>query len=155
MAKWIEEIVEVESPVHIDEVVNRLRDAAGLQRAGNRIRNAVGSAIKYAIREGRVRQTSDFLWWTEQEQLEARDRSELPAASRRFGLIAPEEIERAIETVVSRGMGMKVEEIPQVACRIFGFRAVSEDMRNQVLVIIEQMTQRGKLVEQGDFLVLP
>lgn len=37
----IEQVVTVEGPVHIDEIIARIRDAWGLKRAGTRIQEAV------------------------------------------------------------------------------------------------------------------
>ena len=38
LAKWIGLVVEVESPIHLDEVMARVRTAAGVGRSGSRIR---------------------------------------------------------------------------------------------------------------------
>ena len=40
LANWIAGVVEVESPVHLDEVILRIREAAGVGRAGSRIPGA-------------------------------------------------------------------------------------------------------------------
>lgn len=48
MSKHVATIVEVEGPIHEAEIVARIRDAWGLQRAGNRIREAVQNGIAIA-----------------------------------------------------------------------------------------------------------
>ncbi|MCS5881333.1 DUF3320 domain-containing protein [Klebsiella variicola subsp. variicola] len=45
LSEIIEQIVEVESPVHVGEVITRLRTAWGLQRAGARIEAVVNRAV--------------------------------------------------------------------------------------------------------------
>jgi hypothetical protein len=52
MAAYIVKIVEVEGPVHIDEIAARTRILWGLQRAGNGIRSAVARAANVAVRRG-------------------------------------------------------------------------------------------------------
>ena len=101
MANWIQRVVEIESPVHLDEVAKRIVTTAGVSRIGNRIRNAVKTAARQAARSESVQIRGEFLYWTTQEQATVRDRDDLPNASRKLELIAPEEMEAAIKQVVS------------------------------------------------------
>ena len=78
MASWITEVVDVESPVHIDEVGRRIANAAGVGRIGARIQEALFEAIQYAARSGQIHVGDSFLWRKHIEQPELRDRSNLP-----------------------------------------------------------------------------
>ncbi|TIU41211.1 MAG: DUF3320 domain-containing protein [Mesorhizobium sp.] len=40
LAGLVEQVVAAETPIHLDEVVSRIRDAWGLQRAGGRTRRS-------------------------------------------------------------------------------------------------------------------
>ena len=93
MANWIQEVVKIESPVHFDEVARRIATAVGVARIGNRIQNKVKAAARQAARSGSVQIRGKILHWRGQEEVAVRDRSELPNASRKIELIAPEEIE--------------------------------------------------------------
>ena len=84
MANWIQDIVKIESPVHLDEVARRMATAAGVSRIGNRIQDTFETAVRQATRSDRVRIKEQFLYWTEQEEVTVRDRSELPNASRKL-----------------------------------------------------------------------
>ena len=84
-----------------------------------------------------------------------RNRSGLPNASRKLELIAPEEIETAIKQIVSDAFGIEREELAREVCRLFGFRSVSEDMRQGVERVVEVLIEDGQLIWQGDSLVLP
>ena len=90
MANWIQDVVKIESPVHLDEVARRIATAVGASR------KKVKTAARQATRSGSVQIGGKFLYWTEQRKVTVRDRSELPKASRKLELIAPEEMEAAI-----------------------------------------------------------
>ena len=53
-AKWIGEVVEIEGPVHTDEVVRRIVDAAEIKRIGNRIESAFEAGVTYRLKESEV-----------------------------------------------------------------------------------------------------
>ena len=155
MADWIQSVVKIESPVHLDEVARRIATAAGVRRVGNRIQNKVKTAARQAARSDGVQIRGEFLYWTEQGKVTVRDRSELPSASRKLEFIAPEEIEAAIKQVVSDAFGIDRGELVREACRLFGFRSVSGDMRQGVDKVVEGLIERGQLIWQGDSLVIP
>ena len=72
MMDWIQRVVEIESPVHINEVVKRIANAAGFKKVGNRIQGAVKSAATQATRSKsiQIKETSlyeTFLYWTGQK----------------------------------------------------------------------------------------
>ncbi|MYF99613.1 DUF3320 domain-containing protein [Candidatus Poribacteria bacterium] len=155
MAIWIQRIVEIESPVHINEVAKRIANAVGVKKVGSRIQNAVKSAATQAGRSDSIQIKKEFLYWTAQEQITVRDRSELPNASRKWELIAPEEIEMAIRLVVSEAYGIDREDIPHETCRLFGFKKVNSYMQNEIGSVIDKMIAHGKLIDKVGSLVLP
>ena len=156
MADWIQRVVEIESPVHLDEVAKRIATAVGVGQIGRRIRNAVKTAARRAARSEDIEIRRDFLYWTEQEQVTVRDRGELPNASRKLELIAPEEIEMAIKQVVSDTFGIEWDDLAlaREVCRLFGFKAVSGDMRERVEKVVDGMIERGQFTCKGNSLVL-
>ena len=154
MATWIQSVVRIESPVHLDEVARRIATAVGVGRIGNRIQNSVKTAATQAARTDNVEIKGKFLYWTEQGEITVRNRSELPNASRKLELIAPEEIEVAIKQVVSNAFGIEREELAREVCRLFGFRSVSGDMRQGVERVVEGLIENEQLIWQGDSLVI-
>ena len=156
MADWIQRVVEIESPVHLDEVAKRIATAVGVGQIGRRIRNAVKTAARRAARSEDIEIRRDFLYWTEQEQVTVRDRGELPNASRKLELIAPEEIEMAIKQVVSDTFGIEWDDLAlaREVCRLFGFKAVSGNMRRGVEAVVDRMIEWGQFTWKGNSLVL-
>ncbi len=54
MANWIRDIVEIESPVHLNEVAKRIATAVGVSKIGPRIQDTFETAVRQATRSGRV-----------------------------------------------------------------------------------------------------
>ena len=153
LASWVAEVVHVESPVHVSEVGRRIADAAGV-RLSRRLQEALESAVEYAGNSPEVRRQGDFLWRGDMESPELRDRSNLARASRKLELVAPEEMALAVERVVAGSYGIRRQEVPGAAVRLLGFARLTQEMRTRVDSVVEEMVQDGRLVEQGDNLVV-
>ncbi len=159
MMDWIQRVVEVESPVHINVVAKRIANAAGFKKVGNRIQDAVKFAATQIARSEsiQIKETSfyeTFLYWTGQKNITVRDRSELPNTSRKFKLIAPEEIQEAIKLIVSESCGIEQDDLPRATCRLFGFKKVNWEMQDEIEGIIYKMIERGELIDKAGSLVL-
>ena len=155
MASWVTEVVNVESPVHIQEVGRRIANAAGVAKIGARIQETLLEATRYAARSGEIRVQDQFLWRKDMEQPELRDRSNLANSSRKLELIALEEIAIAVHMVVKVAYGIQQRDVPGLAVRLLGFKRVTEDMRSRVEWVVDQMIVERRLVVQGNLLMVP
>lgn len=133
LARWVAEVVGVESPVHPDEVARRLGQAAGAAQVGRRMRASIDAAIGLAIKLNAVRQEDGFLLSTLADgatALQPRDRSALPASSRRLALIATPELGQAVLLVVRQSFAIEREAVASPAAKLFGIsRLVGEEPR--------------------------
>lgn len=155
IANWVTKVVEIESPIHQSELIQRIVEATRVGHTGSRITQAIMQGVAYAQKDGKVRQRGEFIWLASMSQPPIRDRSNLPLSARKMELVAPEEIAAAAQRVVGASMGMKAEDIPSAVGRMLGFRRTSAAMETQVKAIVQQLVQRGLLVMQGEFLVMP
>jgi very-short-patch-repair endonuclease len=154
MADLIEQVVLTEGPVHLDEVIVRLRGAWGLQRAGGRIQASVERGLAIAMQRGRVVQERLFLT-TPGQPIRVRDRvGVLSAALRRPEMLPPMEVEAAILGVVQRNLGASIDEVVAAVPRLLGFKATSSQLRRFVLDGIDTLRARGDLKEDGLLLVV-
>jgi very-short-patch-repair endonuclease len=147
-AEWIEQVVRVEGPVHPDEVVRRICDAAGVRRIGNRIESAFTAGVRAAVRGGHIVQREEFLS-IRGGPLKVRDRSALPNASRKLELVAPEEIEEAVLLVARASMGIDIDDVPTAVCRLVGFARTTEEMTSSVVSIVKKLASSGKVQIDG------
>ena len=149
MGHLVKAVVEVESPVHAQIISKRIREAAGLQRTGSRIREAIDQAIRSAEARGLVERRGDFVWTQYALETEPRDRSQVPSDERRIDLIAPEGIAGAIVTVVRASLGIEMGELTSEVARVFGFGRTSADMEAVISGVVEDMCRSGRLVQRG------
>ncbi len=152
MAHWVELVVQTESPVHFDELAKRMVEAAGITRVGPRIREHIKLATRFAEGSGRIVQKGDFLWRTDRLQPALRDRLALPASSRKLKYIAPEEISAVVQKVVRDAIAIHPEAAFPLVARLLGFSRVTEDMRQDILQIVQAAINQGLLLQDGELL---
>lgn len=152
LAQWIEEVVRVESPVHFDEVARRIAEATGASKVGARMRDALEQAAKLSATKGQIRNQNQFLWHKDMDKPMIRSREELPTASRKIGLIAPEEIGVAVLDVVRNSVAIDADAIVPIAAKAFGFARVTEDVKNNILSVIAELQKNKALIQEGSWL---
>jgi very-short-patch-repair endonuclease len=152
MAGWLEQVVRIESPVHIDEAARRLVEAAGLSKVGSRIRAAVEQAVEVASQSGGIRKKGDFLWSVSMSAPPVRDRSELPASSRKMQLIAPEEIKAALVRATTNAFAISEDALVADCGRMFGFARVTEEMRETISQVVKVAIAEGRLLQEGNWI---
>lgn len=144
LAKGIVAVVEIESPVHIDEVVLRVRNLWGLGRSGNRIREAVRNAISSAQRNDYVRRKGDFLWRTDERKVKVRQR-ETP----KIEWICDEEIAGAMKHVIRVQGAISRAALRAEAMKLFGYKTTRATHSKHLIPLLK------KLVEAGELQLLP
>jgi len=155
VARWIQEVVQVESPVHFDEMAERITEALGIARIGPRIRKTLEGAAKLSRSQGVVKIEGDFLWRPEMTTPPVRDRGALPADQRRIEWIAREEFREAVRMVVESAVGITAEHLPAEVSRLLGWARMTKTQRAPIETVIREMVESGELREQGKFLLAP
>lgn len=152
LAGWIEAVVKTESPVHFDEMAKRMAEAAGIARMGARIRGQLSLAAKFAEGGGKIRMKGEFLWDPSMEHPLIRNRANLPASSRKFKYIAPEELSLGVEKIVRESIAIQPEAAVTYVARLFGFNRVTEDMRDEILASIQDCLAGQRIQKEGELL---
>lgn len=151
----VQSITGIEGPIHVQQVMRRICDAAGVSRLGGRIETALFAGITYARRQEWVKVQGDFLWPPNGGELVIRDRSALPAASRKIELIAPEEVKAAIKTIVDGSFGINEDELTPAVARLFGFGRTSDDITVGIKKQLKAMIKQAELVIQDGHITMP
>lgn len=152
LSRWITDVVEVESPVHIEEVARRISDANGISKMGVRIRSSIIEAAAYARHTGMVKMKGEFLWLPEMEIPYLRERSALSVNSKKIQFIAPEEMHIGIKKIVENSIAIQPETAVPLVAKLFGFSRVTGDIRNYLLKSIESAVASGAVIKEGEFL---
>jgi len=155
LAEWVAEVVRVEGPVHEEEVLRRIREGAGLVRLGKSSREALLRGIELAASQGRLFRRSAFLWPPPPFTLSMRDRSALPAASRKPEYLPDEEIEAALRYGAEISFGLSREEAATDALKQLGFERPNEVAVARVQTLIDSLLVAGLLEERNGLLKPP
>lgn len=152
LTNLVVDAVSVEGPVHVDEVVHRIRDAWGLKRAGGRIQEAIEAAVKVAVKTGRVERVAQFLSIPD-EPVRIRDRSATRSINlRRADMLPPAEIDAAILDIARNNFGATRDQMVLATSRMLGIKVTSAAVRAVIEQQIDEAVASGALVLQADIL---
>ncbi|WP_426489669.1 DUF3320 domain-containing protein [Hymenobacter sp. 102] len=147
LATWLTLVVRIESPIHLDEATRRLAQAGGATQVGARMRKAVRAAALLAANLRHLRQQGEFLWENTMQQPPLRNRSQLPAISRKLTFVSLEELVLALRTVVGQSFALPREEALLATVRLLGFSRLTAEMRQQLEPVLAGLLERGELLE--------
>ena len=147
LAAAVEDVVRVEGPVHIDEVIRRIRTIWGLQRAGNRIREAIAQGVQIAIVKQVIARDGEFLHVPHAAVLVRRRNGDPPA---RVELISDAEFAEAFQLVLRSEFATPREELIDAAARRVGIQLTSNGVESRLAAIIEDEVRRGRLTLDGE-----
>ena len=152
LADYVEKIVEIEGPIHIDEITARIRILWGLGRAGSRIRNAVQLAVERAVQRGTL--IGGPFYTRPGSQLMTRDRSKVTSPTiRKPEMLPVAEIEHAMVEVVVENYGASRGDLILATSRAFGFASTSSQLRDVLSTAVDGLVCDGRLEVKGDLLV--
>lgn len=152
LGNWVHDVVQVESPVHFEEMARRIADANGISIIGSRVRASITAATDYAVSNGLISKKGDFLWHPAKELNTIRDRSSLSSNSRKISYISPEEINHAIVKVIEDSVAIQPDNAVQLIAKLLGFGRVTEGIRKYILEAIEFSEANGSIYQDGIFL---
>jgi very-short-patch-repair endonuclease len=152
MAEIVFEVVRHEGPIHEDEVATRVRGLWGLQRAGNRIHDAVARATRSLLVKKRcVRE--DGCLFLPGATIPVRSRVEVRSASlKKLAYLPGAEIRAAILALLEFHHGAAPSEIPTAVARVFGFKSAGASLRSLCDYQLKKLLKSGAAVESDGML---
>lgn len=134
LAKLVLQVVEVEGPIHEEEIARRIASAFGKSRTGSRIQEAGSRAIALALRNHEhLRRSGDFLFTNEQnENVPVRDRSKVDGALLKAEYLPPMEILAAAELLISESGDMAEDDLVRAVANLFGYRRLGPELANVI-----------------------
>ncbi|MZG19780.1 DUF3320 domain-containing protein, partial [Streptomyces sp. SID5914] len=143
LRKVLAQVIEVEGPIHEDLLVQRAREAWGVGRAGNRIRDNVREVALALVRAGLVSSDGAFFDTVRRDTLKARTPQD-GAPVRKVVHIAPDERYVALYELAAECPGMSQDELIKQACEFFGWRRTGKDIRDRLAADITALHQQGR-----------
>jgi len=138
LAHWVTKIVEVEQPIHTEEVGRRLATCCGWQRAGRIIQESAYQGLVAARRNGDLVKEGEFWFLDDGKDVEARDRSDIDAAEgvRKVELISPVEVAAAAVVALEESIALLPDDLIVETARLLGFARVGKDIDGAFRTVI-------------------
>ena len=149
VAKSIDKIVKIEGPVHVDEVIKRVKDSCNIKRAGSNLKKAVNRAIDVSEDAGSIIKIGDFLYDSSNNDVSIRKRHKP-----NIDLISDEEIAKNIERVLVHKQTISTKSLPKEVSRNFGFKSTSKKTANKINRVLDLMIADNKIKLDDDTIEL-
>ena len=149
VASSVKVIVDVEGPIHIKEVMNRIKDSCHIKRAGSNLKKTVNSAIEYAESSGDIIKIGDFLYDASNNDVIIRKRTKP-----NIDLISDEEIAKSIELVLIYNNNLSTNQIAKVASSNFGFKSTSKKTAARINSVLDLMIANNKVKIENNIVEL-
>ena len=136
LSKIIRKIVDLEAPIHQEEIARRLARSFGLEKAGNRIQSATLDAL---IRHQFFAHKGEF--WITDAPVKRQVRIRTNVKSRTLlnaGYLPPEEILLALSYVVKQSVQIDTAELIQQCSRLFGFQRCGPELKEVINSVIDK-----------------
>lgn len=150
-------IVEIEGPIHCEEVGRRYATVCGKDRAGNRIQDAVAQGLDFARQAGLLHADGQFYSVTATTFCTPRDRSNAQSITlRKPDMLPPVEIRTGLRGVVGDHVGVEPPAAVTAVARMFGFQRTGAELQRVIEEQVREMLGRGALsISNGNRLYLP
>ena len=149
VAKSINAIVDVEGPIHVSEVIKRVKDSCNIKRAGSTLKKTVNSAISESEKSGDIIKIGDFLYDASNNNVIIRRRNKP-----NIDLISDEEISKNIELVLLHKQNMTTKQIAKETSRNFGFKSTSKKTADRINGVLDLMIANNKVKITNDVVEL-
>ena len=148
MVNAIQVLVEVEGPVHMDLVYERLREWWNVGRIGSNIR----ANIDLAINRADVTRDGDFLISPSNELSQVRNGN--AAAARKVEQVHLEELALAAALTIRDVGAVSRAEVIQGVARVFGWARTGATVERRITEAVDRLVVQGDAVSDGDTLTL-
>jgi len=147
------EIVNIEGPIHISEVIRRIRIAWGVKRAGKRIQDSIMEGIVEAEKNGDIIVKDEFLYHNNGAIIVRRRLGDPPA---KINLICDEEIAEAIKIVIKTQYASPMDEIIKQTSRLFGIKVTRGTTAKRIKKVVEKLIDNNELeIQSNNMINLP
>lgn len=126
----VAKIVEIEGPIHQDEVARRLTKSFGKEKAGDKIKAATLEGLKCAAG---LTVENDFWSVAGKTKKIVRNRSKVVNRNlEKAEYLPPSEIRTALEYLVRSSVQIEYAELVQQVSRLFGFQRCGPDLKTVI-----------------------
>ncbi|MDE0089530.1 MAG: DUF3320 domain-containing protein, partial [Candidatus Poribacteria bacterium] len=136
LAEAIRQVVNVESPVHINLVILRIRTLWGLAKAGVKIKKAIEKGILFAEKNNMIRRNGNYLWTVDDKEITVRKRK-----NPNIEWICDEEITKAMKSVLSLQGAITLDALISESVKYFGYKSKGKKIVKKMTPIINKLIE--------------
>lgn len=123
----VQKVIEIEQPIHFEELCRRVAPLFGNQKATSKIREKVKWMFKYDLKDV-IKLNNDFITLSSFNGLQVRIPNSQDDYIRQINYICDEEIALAMTSIVEHSFGISPEDLFIETARVFGFRRTGENI---------------------------
>lgn len=153
LATQVARIVAHEGPIHVDLLIERLKEINDVGRAGANIQANIEWAIKLAAHSGKVERSGEtFLKAKGASRTTFRGPGD--GVERALAWVPPEEIVLAVLHIVEDQFGCQRDALPRAIGELFGFGRAPTGLADKVQLVVDGLIEEGRLVVSGPWIYL-
>lgn len=143
-------VIEIEGPVHQEEIARRIATGFGKQKVGSRIMASVQTSLLYLKKRNADITDEGGFWMTsvQKSKVPLRSRANAPLTARKASMIPPIEISSAIKRTLKENGILSREEIPKGVANLFGFQRTGPEFRPVVEPLIDELVMAGLITDE-------
>ena len=149
LSNLVYKIVKVEAPIHINLLKRRLMDITSVSKLSDEQVNLLAKVVQ----EDKFKYKDEFVYLSEGQVYQVRNRSLLDKFSKKVEYISKEEIDEAIKLSLNRGEASTEDEIVKIVFTYFGFNS-SKVLKDLINVEIEKMLASNILTKEDEVIYL-
>lgn len=142
----IKKVIEIEQPIHFEELCRRVAPLYGNQKATSKIRNEVRIVFKYYLSDS-IKQEKDFITLADFDDIQVRIPSSSKDYIRPIANICDDELGLAMTTIVEHSFGIVPEALFIETARVFGFKRLGENIVSSLRRVYNDMLANGQFKE--------
>ena len=141
----VRRVIEIEAPVHRDEVIRRAADIYHVERLTDKLESLLAAALEDAVHAKKVTEAGGFFRLAEAAAVGAvRNRADVASPGlRKPERLPPAEVRLALTQVVKAAIGVSREDAVIEASRLLGFSSTRRPLRE----LLER--ELARLIESG------
>lgn len=149
----MKKVVEIEQPIHFEDLCQRVAPLFGNQKSTSKVRNSMEYYLRNDLRKDIVRK-GDFITLSNFDNLKVRIPGEYDTYVRPIGYISDDELELAVLTIINDSFGLTPDDLLSVTARELGYKRMGENISSSLHRIYEKLLKNGKIKEVDGKVVL-
>lgn len=142
----IKQVIEIEQPIHFEELCRRVAPLFGNLKATSKVREGVEYQFRWHLAEA-IERNGDFITIKDFDQLQVRVPNEVDGYVRPIAYISDDELGKAMRRIAKRSYGIIPDDLFVATAREFGYKRTGENIVGALRSAYEKMLNAGKVKE--------